>query len=85
MAGNGTDMVDHPSHYTSGGIECIDAIEAATGDGFAGYCQGNAIKYLWRYDKKGKPVEDLCKAKAYIDFLISHIEKGGADGRQGEA
>lgn len=40
------DMVNHPSHYTAGGVECIEAIRAATGSQFTGYLWGNAMKYL---------------------------------------
>jgi hypothetical protein len=66
------DMVNHPPHYTQGGIECIDAIKAATEglDGFEGYCTGNAIKYLWRWKHKNG-VEDLKKADWYIRKLAS--------------
>ena len=46
------DMVNHPPHYNQKGIECIDAIEAATDKGFESYLQGNIIKYLWRYQHK---------------------------------
>lgn len=61
------DPVHHPSHYTQGGIECIDAIRAMLGrDGFAAYCRGNAMKYLWRAGLKGDPVEDLRKAQWYL-------------------
>lgn len=63
-------MVNHPSHYTSGGIECIDAIEASmTAEAFKGYCKGNAMKYIWRYEKKGS-VESLQKAIWYLNKLI---------------
>lgn len=63
--------VDHPSHYTQGGVECIDALEAALGpEGFNAFCRGNAIKYLWRAEHKGKPLEDLEKARWYINRLI---------------
>lgn len=63
------DPVEHPSHYTQGGIECIDAIRSALGDGFADYCRGNVLKYVWRYrDKNG--IEDLRKARWYLDALI---------------
>ena len=63
------DMVNHPPHYNQQGIECIDAIHAATGDGFQHYLQGNIMKYLWRYRyKNGK--QDLEKAKWYLDKLI---------------
>ena len=44
------DMVNTPPHYTMGSIECIDAIREALGpEGFESWCQGNAMKYLWRY------------------------------------
>ena len=71
--------VNHPYHYThGGGIECIDAIQSATcgiTDGFAAMCTGVAIKYMWRWWWKGKPVEDLRKAKWYIERLITYMEK----------
>lgn len=56
-----TDTVNHPKHYTSRGIgyECIDITQ------YQPFCTGNAIKYLWRYKDKGKPVEDLEKARWY--------------------
>ena len=65
------DMVNHPSHYTQGGIECIDALEAATINlkGIEAVCTANAIKYLWRWKEKGG-IEDLEKSKWYIDRLI---------------
>jgi len=63
------DMVNHPPHYNKSGIECIDAIQAATEDGFEYYLQGNIIKYLWRYRYKNG-VEDLEKAKWYLEKLI---------------
>jgi hypothetical protein len=60
------DPVNHPSHYTEGGIECIDAIAAALGPvGFVAFCRGNVIKYAWRADKKGKPTQDMEKADWY--------------------
>ncbi|WP_225442463.1 DUF3310 domain-containing protein [Paenibacillus lycopersici] len=65
------DPVNHPAHYTAGGIECIDAIAAAT-TGLTGeeaYDTGAAIKYLWRWKRKNG-VEDLRKARWYIDRLI---------------
>jgi len=68
------DMVNHPPHYNQSGVECIDAISAATGDNFKYYLQGNIMKYLWRFDYKGKAVEDLNKAKWYLDKLIEHTE-----------
>ena len=55
------DMVNRPPHYNSTGIEFIDAIRAATGDGYQYHLQGTVLKYLWRYLYKGKPLEDLKK------------------------
>lgn len=62
----------NPSHYRQGGIECIEAMKVALGGGFLGYLRGNAIKYLWRYDKKNG-VEDLKKARWYLDRLIKEV------------
>lgn len=69
------DMVNHPPHYTQGGIECIDALEAATTGltGIEAVCTANAIKYLWRWKSKGGK-QDLEKARWYIDRMISKIE-----------
>ena len=64
-----SDMVNHPPHYNQKGIECIDAIEAATDKGFEYYLQGNIIKYLWRYRYKNG-VEDLKKAQWYLNKLV---------------
>lgn len=64
------DNVNHPSHYTNGKIECIDAIESSMSkEAFMGYCKGNIIKYIWRYEHKGG-VESLEKARWYLDKLI---------------
>lgn|SRR5690606_18374532 len=65
------DKVNHPSHYTNGNIECIDAIEEATKHltGIEAVCTANAIKYLWRWKLKNG-TEDLKKAKWYIDRLL---------------
>ena len=59
-----SDNVNHPAHYTQGGVECIDAIEAAVSglSGIEAVCTGNAIKYLWRW-KRNNGIEDLKKAK----------------------
>ena len=67
------DMVNSPPHYNQAGIECIDAIRAATGDGYEYYLQGNIIKYLWRYRYKNG-VQDLKKAQWYLDRLIEEKE-----------
>jgi len=63
----------NPSHYKQGGIECIEAIKAALGEGFPDYLRGNVMKYLWRYKEKGG-VEDLKKARWYLDRLIQEEE-----------
>lgn len=76
--------VEHPSHYTSGGIECIDAMKAM----LAGYEQakivtkfywhflsGQVLKYLWRWPLKERPLQDLKKARWYLDRLIDDVEK----------
>lgn len=66
-----TDVVNRPHHYNAGSIECIDAIkESMEPEQFLGYLKGNCLKYLWRYEYKGKPVEDLRKARWYLERLI---------------
>ena len=60
------DMINQPSHYNYGEIECIDAIKGMLGDdGFKAYCRGNAMKYTWRAGLKFDEVEDLKKASWY--------------------
>ena len=70
------DMVNHPVHYTQGGIECIDALKAATVSktGIEAVCTANVIKYLWRYEEKNG-IEDVKKARWYIDRLIKELEE----------
>lgn len=68
------DPVEHPSHYTENDIECIDAIESSmTPEQFRGYLKGNAMKYLWRYEKKENPIQDLRKAIWYLERLVGHL------------
>ena len=69
------DPVDRPAHYNQGCVECIDALAAATTglEGIEAVCTANAIKYLWRWKHKNG-VEDLQKAKWYIDRLIKEVE-----------
>ena len=67
------DMVNNPSHYNKAGVECITAIQAATGDGYEYYLQGNILKYLWRYRYKNG-MEDLKKAQWYLNELIEEVE-----------
>ena len=64
------DLINEPPHYRQGGIECIDAIEAAlTPEEFRGYCKGNAIKYIWRERHKGGK-NSLAKAAWYLARLL---------------
>ena len=62
----------NPIHYKQGPIECIEAIKAATGDGFPDYLRGNVMKYLWRYKEKGG-VDDLRKSAWYLDRLVQEV------------
>jgi hypothetical protein len=70
----GVDLVNSPPHYNQAGIECVDAIAAATDDGFQYYLQGNIIKYLWRYRYKNG-IQDLEKAQWYLNKLIETLEE----------
>ena len=67
LKGTKNDPVKHPAHYTShkSGIECIQVTEHMN------FNLGNAIKYIWRADLKGNALEDLEKAKFYIDREIA--------------
>lgn len=68
------DPVNRPAHYTSGGVECIDAMQAAFGDeAVKDFCLCNAFKYLWRHRQKNG-VEDLKKARWYLNRLITEME-----------
>ena len=64
----------NPSHYTSGPIECIEAMEASMSpESFKGFLKGNIQKYVWRYEAKGG-VESLQKAQWYLTRLIATVE-----------
>jgi len=68
------DVVNNPDHYNTGNIECIDAIqESMSSVAFKGYLKGNCMKYLWRYDYKGKQVQDLQKAGWYLNKLTKMV------------
>jgi hypothetical protein len=72
------DMVNHPNHYTTGKFETIEIIEAVTSgyeDPFVSYNVGNTQKYIARAPFKGKQLEDLKKARKYLDFAIDHLVK----------
>lgn len=70
------DNVCHPKHYTQGGIECIEALKAATvgKTGIEAICVANVIKYLWRFEKKNG-LEDVKKAQWYINRLIQELNE----------
>lgn len=68
------DKTTNPDYYTSGKVECIDAIESALGKtGLCDFCTGNIIKYLWRWRSKGGEL-DLKKARWYLNHLIEIVE-----------
>lgn len=77
------DNVNHPSHYTQGGIECIDAIKAATVGltGIEAVCAGNAIKYMWRWKFKNG-AEDIRKAMWYLEKLLEEVESENSNRRR---
>ena len=70
-----SDPVNHPNHYTQGGIECIQAIKASMSpEEFQGYCKGNVEKYVWRF--RGKDgLQDLKKAQVYLGWLVESVEE----------
>ena len=71
-----SEMVNHPNHYNNGNIECVTGIEASmSAEAYKGFLKGNIIKYIWRYEKKAKPVEDLQKCKWYLEKLIESESK----------
>ena len=68
---NGTDAVNHPSHYSSGKYECIEVMKEVFGvEKVKVFCELNAFKYMWRSNKKNG-TEDLKKARFYTDYLIN--------------
>ena len=82
---NKHDPVNHPSHYTKGSVECIDALESAV-IGLSGpeaVLTGQIIKYVWRWpDKNG--AEDLRKAEWYLRRLIARVEGAASRQKEGE-
>lgn len=65
------ETVNHPPHYNAhpSGVECIDVVEHMT------FNLGNAVKYIWRADRKGNQIEDLKKAAWYVNREIERLEK----------
>lgn len=74
-----TDSVNHPSHYTSlpSRCKCGQPIECIDVTRYMNFNLGNAIKYAWRCDLKGKPIEDLKKAIFYLEDEIKRREEDG--------
>lgn len=77
------ELVNHPDHYRVAGWEAIDVIEDLTKtlDGFEAFCLGNVIKYLVRYPRKNG-LEDLKKARWYLDRMIKESEEDGTEERR---
>lgn len=71
-----SEQVEHPEHYNQFSIEVIDFIE----DWNLCFNSGNIIKYVTRYKYKGKPLEDLKKARFYLDRLIKQLESKNSNG-----
>lgn len=70
------DIINAPSHYHQNGIDVIDFAEMQLPDvQLKGFHRINVLKYVTRYDKKGTPLDDLKKAKFYLDKLIELEEK----------
>ena len=66
------EAVNHPPHYNQGTIEVIDAIE----DWGLDFNAGNVVKYVSRHQYKAEPLEDLKKARWYLDRIIEGFENG---------
>jgi hypothetical protein len=74
--GESVDTINHPSHYTAGGVECWDAMRAARGDeAHVEYCIQTAIKYLYRCGKKGEMLTDARKAEAFLNRAIKILNQ----------
>lgn len=73
------DNVNHPSHYVTGKYECIEVMLETQGlQAVLDFCICNAFKYIYRHDNKNK-LEDVKKAKWYIDKYIELASMGDKD------
>ena len=76
------DRVSRPKHYSSQNpkfpdLECIDSIQASmSSEGFKGYLKGCVLKYMWRYEDKDEPKQDLEKAQECLRRLLQEISNG---------
>lgn len=76
-----SDDVKSPAHYTAGEVEFIEAAEAMLGpEGFKAFCRGNAMKYLWRCERKGDAFKDVSKAHWYVcRWLDAYVRYEGSE------
>ena len=75
------DLIENPAHYTGGNVKCPHcdkSLECISIAKHFGFMLGNVIKYIWRHNLKGNAIEDLKKARKYIDFAIAELEKNRA-------
>ena len=73
------DMINHPNHYTWRGLECVEFIKDFVMNqkvGFYAVCEANIFKYLYRWQRKNG-LQDLLKAKKYLEMLIKDVEENG--------
>ena len=78
--GKVVDPVNHPPHYTRGGIETLYVIRAKmSADRFEGYLMGNVLKYLLRCEYKEKRIEDIKKAQFYLNSLVEEMGTNGSN------
>lgn len=72
----GNDPVNHPSHYTQGKVECIDAMEMVFGEAaVAHYCLCAAFKYMWRRKDKENEEQDIQKSLWYFDKFVEILNR----------
>lgn len=67
------DLINSPQHYTHAKVECSDLIEQL--EFLPGFCIGNALKYIYRHEEKGDPINDLKKAVWYLRRYIKFLEE----------
>ena len=76
MSANYNDSVNHPSHYTQGNVECIDAMEMVFGkEAVKHYGLCAMFKYMWRRKDKGNEEQDTAKAEWYFDKFVEIINR----------
>lgn len=80
MSDKDNDDINHPSHYTSGGMEVWDILKAKlTPEQYYGFMYGNALKYLFRHEHKGHAIKDLEKAAVYTNKCKQILESQRAN------